>query len=123
MAWEKNRIKSGLTVIRGESGNLISADNMAGKIKNMVETQSGTLRSVSGPVEYAPSKYQGGQTVKSYNDPLLGIFHCKVEGGARDILLAHFSDSSGRSVIAEYQGWRTGWTRILGPATLIPNTM
>ena len=39
MAWEKNRIKSGLTVIRGESGNLISADNMAGEIKNMVETQ------------------------------------------------------------------------------------
>lgn len=120
MAWEKNRIKSGLTVIRGESGNLISADNMAGKIQNMVETQSGTLRSVSGPVEYAPSKRQGGQSTKTYGDPLLGIFHCKVEGGTRDILLAHFSDSFGRSVIAEYQGWRTGWTRILGPAVTQP---
>lgn len=120
MAWEKNRVKSGLTVIRGESGNLISADNMAGEIKNMVETQSGTLRSVSGPVEYVPSKYQGGQSTLTYGDPLLGIFHCRVEGGKRDILLAHFSDSLGRSIIAEYQGWSRSWRRILGPAIVNP---
>tara|TARA_R100001594_G_scaffold148306_2_gene203155 strand:- start:10752 stop:13040 length:2289 start_codon:yes stop_codon:yes gene_type:complete len=118
MAWEKNRIKSGLTVIRGESGSLISADNMAGEIKNMNETQSGTLRSVNGPVEYVPSKLKGGQSVLTYADPLLGIFHCRVEGGSRDILLAHFTNSSGESVVSEYQGWSGTWQVVLGPNSL-----
>ena len=56
MAWEKNRIKSGPLAYNGESGAIISTDNSAGKIKNMNRTTTNTLRSVSGPVEYVPSK-------------------------------------------------------------------
>ena len=125
MAWDKNRIKSSLTIIRGESGHLISPDSMAGEIKNMVETPSGTIRSVSGPVEYVPSKYIGGQSTSVYQDPLLGIFHCTIEGGQRDILLAHFTRESGLparpySRIAEYRGWSGGWKTILGPGPTTP---
>lgn len=116
MAWEKNRIKSGLTVIRGESGNLISADKMAGKIKNMTATQSGTLRSVNGPVEYRPSEYQGqqGPPAVDYADPLLGIFHCKVEGGKRDILLSHHATATSEGMVREYQGWQQNWKIVIG---------
>ncbi len=119
MAWEKNRIKSQTLVFSGESGNLIATDKLAGEIKNMNLTTAGSLRSVNGPVEYVPSKYQGGATTKFYGDPLLGIFHCKVEGGSRDILLAHFTSASGNSSIKEYRGWDQDWTNIIGAAPAV----
>ena len=116
MAWEKNRIKSGPLAYNGESGAIISTDNSAGKIKNMNRTTTNTLRSVSGPVEYVPSKYQGGQDpALVYGDPLLGIFHCTVNGGTRDIILAHFTDDAGSSNIFEYKGWSKTWVPIVGP--------
>jgi len=116
MAWEKNRIKSDPIAYNGESGAIISTDNSAGKIKNMNRTTANTLRAVSGPVEYVPSKYQGSQNPKlEYGDPLLGIFHCKINGGARDIILAHFTDAQGSSNIFEYKGWSKTWAPIIGP--------
>jgi len=118
MAWEKNRIKAGPLVFHGESGSLIAPDKLAGEIKNMNMTTAGSLRSVHGPVEYVPSKYQGAPTTKVYNDPLLGIFHCTIEGGARDILLAHFTAQAGllgnQSCIREYRGWNQSWKTIIG---------
>ena len=115
MAWEKNRIKTGPVVFHGESGKLIAPSKLAGELKNMNMTTAGSLRSVNGPIEYAPSKCPGGQTTNVYNDPLLGIFHCRVEGGSRDILLAHFSGNTGISGIREYRGWTQGWSTIIGP--------
>jgi len=122
MAWEKNRIKLGPTLPRVESGKILSPINVAGQIKNMYFTESGTLRSVWGPVEYVPSKYiddqQASYTV-TYPDPLLGIFHCRLKGGPRDVLLAHFGD-----YIYEHQGWDAGeddrvWQRLIGPKALV----
>ena len=130
MAWDKNRVKTGPVILRGESGNLIAPDKLAGEIKNMNMTTAGSLRSVHGPVEYVPSRKVGGQGSKVYGAPLLGIFHCTVEGGSRDILLAHFTDSSNQSHILEYEGWSGSWSRVIGPgvffgtdtkyATLLP---
>ena len=115
MAWEKNRIKTPPLSFNGESGNIIAADEKAGRIKNMNMTPSNTLRAVSGPVEYIPSKYPGGQSTLTYGDPLLGIFHCKIEAGSRDIILAHFTGAGGSSNIYEYRTWVQQWVPIIGP--------
>ena len=117
MAWEKNRIKTPPLSFNGESGNIIAADEKAGRIKNMNMTPSNTLRAVSGPVEYIPSKYPGGQSTLTYGDPLLGIFHCKIEAGSRDIILAHFTGAGGSSNIYEYRTWVQQWVPIIGPNT------
>lgn len=122
MAWEKNRLKVGPTLPRIESGRMVTTNALAGHIKNMYVTEAGTLRAVWGPVEYIPSKFpddqQGGYNV-TYGEPYLGLFHCRVEGGQRDILLAHYGD-----YIYEHQGWDTGevdkvWQRLIGPKQLV----
>lgn len=116
MAWDKNRIQSRPIAYNGESGSIIATEDSAGKIKNMNKTTTRSLRSISGPVEYVPSKYQGGQTTLTYGDPLLGIFHCTIEGGSRDIILAHFTGAGGSNNIYEYRAWIQEWVPIVGPS-------
>ena len=116
MAWDRNRIQSRPIAYNGESGSIIATEDSAGKIKNMNKTTTRSLRSISGPVEYVPSKYQGGQTTLTYGDPLLGIFHCTIEGGPRDIILAHFTGAGGSNNIYEYRAWIQQWVPIIGPS-------
>ena len=76
------------------------------------------MRSVVGPVEYHPEEYtdNGGTVPPSidYDTPHSGIFHCMLDGGKRDVLLAHFG-----GYIWTHEGWRPGWTKLLGPAAFL----
>lgn len=117
MAWDHHRLRTGPLQLRGESGRLVAPEDFAGRILNMELTEAGTLRSVVGPVEYHPADYlddQGAIPLPSstaYSEPHLGIFHLQVEGGKRDILLAHFSGA-----IRVHFGWEPGWHNLIGPA-------
>lgn len=104
--WQQVRGK--LLLPRGESTQVFSPETVAGRIKNMELTPQGTLRSVVPPTEYHPSNYENGSST-SYTGPYLGIYHCRLQGGKRDVLLAHFANH-----IWVHDGWTPGWRKLLG---------
>jgi len=113
MAFDYNWLQSGLLALRGQSDLLISKDNAAGRIVNMVNTREGTLRSVRGPAEYHPADYipSGlGIGSTSYSTPHQGIFHARV--GRRDILLAVFDNA-----LWEHRGWAQEWAELVSEAS------
>lgn len=119
MASDYDRLQSGPLQLRGQTGRIVAPDDVAGRILNMELTESGTLRSVQGPVEYHPASWvdDEGQIPAppntSYGTPHLGLFHCRLEGGKRDILLAHYN-----SRIYVHQGWVPDWKILLGDTVL-----
>jgi hypothetical protein len=119
MANDYHRLKSRLLQLRGQSSRIIAPEDMAGRILNMELTETGTLRSVVGPVEYHPATYNdnGGSvpSAVSYGAPHHGLFHCKLQGGKRDILLAHFVFAGGNASICAHRGQSLLWNRIIGP--------
>jgi hypothetical protein len=82
----------------------------------MEMTDSGTLRSIVGPVEYRPSTYtNNGGSVPNffpYEAPLYGVHHALLEGGKRDVLLIH--DNKGIYVLDGWEG--PGWRFLIAPS-------
>lgn len=116
MAWDANSIDSGLLAQRGQSGSVVTSDEVAGRIVNMELTERGTLRSVRGPLEYHPASWGAqGPSDTDYASPHLGIFHCRTEGGLRDILLAHFDGG-----IWVHEPWASDWALLIGDSADSP---
>lgn len=116
MAFAHHRLQTGPLAIRTETGRFISSEEIGGRVLNMELTEAGTLRSVRGPVEYHPEKYldDGGGTLPSdtdYAGPYKGIFHAKLAGGKRDVLLAHFDGS-----VQIHDGFIPNWRPLVGNA-------
>ena len=116
MSFDSHNTQTGPLQLRGESSKLIAPEDTAGRIINMELTESGTLRSVVGPMEYHPRVWQnnGGQEdpvppETDYAGPRRGIFHCLLEGGKRDVLLAHF-----KGAIWVHEGHVPRWTALIG---------
>ena len=116
MADTRNRFRSEVLAIRVESGRLISPENLGSKIQNMYLTEEGTLRAVWGPAPYVPG-YKGRQV---YNE-MHGIFHARLWGGEREVLLIQAGDD-----IKVFEGWTAGasmpapWRTVLGPGGSAP---
>ena len=100
MATKRNRLPSGTLQIRVESGKFLLPDTVAAKISNMVPTEEGTLRSITGPAPYLPyypaftpdPNFNLGSMVSIAEDERPhGVFHAIVKETNRDILL-YFMD-------------------------------
>ena len=108
MANESYRVSNGPILPRVESGRLLSPESVAGHVENLVLTEEGSLRTVNGPAMLTvPYKADGQESVyASYPaGNMRGIFHCRLENGARDVLLAHYVNSLGVNAVMELQGW------------------
>lgn len=119
MADPKARVTQGPLIIRAESGKLFAPDSIASLIENFVETEEGTLRSVSGPTFLIPP-YQGtlapSVPLQAFSQ-IFGIFHGRLKAGQRDILLLHAVGSLDplsplTNSLFILEGWRRAW-RIL----------
>ena len=118
MAWDHHRILTGPLPLRTETGRFITSEGVGGRVLNMELTESGTLRAAVGPVEYHPADYldDGGGSLPvatNYSGPHRGIFHCKTEGGRREILLAHFNGA-----IKIHDGWVPTWRDLISEGLL-----
>lgn len=127
MADERTRNSVGPFQLRVESGRLISPNEVASKIENMYLTETGSLRSVQGPVPYQPT-YPVAATANP--DPGLdfarsaGVYHCLLQSGERDILLWHVVYQGSPtlfSVIQEHKGWDVNAGAPFGITLLAPN--
>lgn len=113
--WDHHNLVSKPLPIREASGRFATPADIAGDIRNMVLTEAGTLRAVVGPCEYHPAAYEDnggtGPSSTPYGAPMRGIFHHRVEGGKRDILLAHFNNA-----IYVHNAWKPSWNQLIGPS-------
>lgn len=127
MADERTRNSVGPFQLRVESGRLIAPNEVASKIENMYLTETGSLRSVQGPVPYQPT-----YPVAAAADPdpgldfsrSAGVYHCLLQGGDRDILLWHVVYTGSPtlfSVIQEHKGWDVNAGAPFGTTLLAPN--
>jgi len=128
MATKRNRLTSDALQLRLESGKFVLADGIASKIRNMIPTDEGTLRSIQGPCLYLPA-YSGfpapvnGDKIARVNDHRLleartrGIYHAINRVFNRDMLLLE----SGKT-IWEFRGWKHGWYPLIGDSagTIFP---
>ena len=117
MADPKARVTEGPLVIRAESGKLFAPDTIAAQIENFVETEEGTLRSVSGPTYVIPP-YDGRIQIPVHRfDHIFGIFHGLLKSGQKDVLIMH---AVGRptpltptiNAMWVFQGWSRSWNPI-----------
>src|SRR5882672_8331477 len=115
MADPRARSRSGLLILRGESGKILAPSTVAEKIENMVPTEEGTLRSVVGPAPYEVTRAAGGSSPYTYPGDMHGVFHALIRDNERDILLVHSADQ-----ILAHQGWTQSWSVLLGPASSSP---
>lgn len=117
--------RSSRQTLRVETGQIIAADNFAGRIENMQLTPEGTLRSIRGPLPFIPNyaTQQGSTGYPAYGD-VRAIFHATLHGGSREILLIQNDNT-----ILEFQGWNpytvafgpTGvWRYLMGPSSVSP---
>lgn len=117
------RFPRGPYAVRAENARILAPPDFAARIENMRQTEEGTLRAIEGPCPYVPSYGAEGQPVAgdapasgstAVADPLTygrmhGIFHCRLRGGQRDVLLVH----SGKQ-IWEFEGWNRKYRVLLG---------
>ena len=98
MARDDVRSRSPALNLRGESGNLLKAADVAEKIENFEATSEGTLRSVRGPCRLMPTRLKtaedGGFETNHLGryGTMHGIFHTLLMQGTRDVLLVHTGD-------------------------------
>ena len=118
MATKRNRLPSGTLQIRVESGKFLLPDTVAAKISNMVPTEEGTLRSITGPAPYLPyypaftpdPNFNLGSMVSIAEDERPhGVFHAIVKETNRDILLYFIGPT-----IWDFRGWEHGWFPLIG---------
>ena len=124
---ERNRNIVGPLFLRTQSDEILAPENVAEKIENFEITATGTLRSVEGPIPFVPAippGPAGNSTTTSPTYPnygtMHGIFHAKLDGGARDVLLVH----SG-SELLEFNGKAAGtldtWTTLVSTSSGLLN--
>lgn len=120
MADARVRAKSGPYALRVENGQLLSGQDTASVISNMVPTEEGTLRSIHGPCPYQVTYGQEFPvgTPYAYPGQMHGIGHGLIRGGERDVLLVH----SGSRILV-HQGFRRSWSTLLGSGGLIAAEM
>jgi len=113
MADPKARVTQGPLIIRAESGKLFAPDSIASLIENFVETEEGTLRSLSGPTYVLPQNLGPTASSLTFFSYIFGIFHGTLMNGQRDILLVHGVDfpatTNGLFILA---GWDRAWEQI-----------
>lgn len=113
MADARYRSLTGPHLLRIESGQLLTAENIASRIENMYPTDEGTLRAIWGPCPYLHELPEGRPAVPyTYPGAFHGIGHATIYNGTRDLLLAH----SGTEII-EFCGWSRSWRKIIGDST------
>ena len=117
MADPKARVTQGPLIIRAESGKLFAPDSIASLIENFVETEEGTLRSISGPTYVVPP-YEGvvPEPLHSF-DHIFGIFHGRLKTGQKDILLMHAVGSATplgakTNSLWIFEGWQRAWSLV-----------
>lgn len=95
--------QSPIITFDGETGDrLIQPDEVMSRVVNMRSTSEGTLKSVHLPTPYIePNSY-------SFTTPLRGVFHCRLRGGERDVLLV----ADGNKII-EASGWSGTYSTII----------
>jgi|GEM_PF-2431108 len=111
MADRRLRQSAGPLFIRIESGQLIQPDGVAARLENMFPTEEGTLRAVWGPAPMVPDYGAGYPAYGTMH----GIFHAKLRGGEREVILVHTADQ-----IWVYEGWRRAWRVLLGSSASTP---
>lgn len=123
MAWDHHLLQPGPFQIRGMSTRVVSPENVAGRIVNMVLTRQGTLRTVVGPAQYHPRVWTdntGGSPVAGLGDnyelPMDGIFHCRLGGNARDLTyyVGVIDDASEKYGVWVHRGWSRSWDYLIG---------
>ena len=98
---------SGPNYLRVESGALIAAANVAGRIQNFKKTSEGTLISTNGVTPYVPDYGDQGHPYPSYGT-MRGIFHARVSGGERDLLLVHTGEE-----LWSFDGWSRTFEKLV----------
>jgi len=117
MADPKTRVTQGPLIIRAESGKLFAPDSIASLIENFVETEEGTLRSISGPTYVVPP-YEGVEPEPLHSfDHIFGIFHGRLKTGQKDILLMHAVGratplAANTNSLWIFEGWRRAWSLV-----------
>lgn len=123
MADQRFRLSSRISKIRVESSKLIRSDDLATKIENMYPTEEGTLRAIWGPAPYLPNFTTGGAPASGAIASIgtlpagptygatKGIFHARLAGGQKDVLLLHTGDQ-----IWVFEGWKRQWKRLIQEA-------
>lgn len=119
MSFDHWREKTGPVAQRHQNDGLFAADNSAAKIENMVLTAEGSLRTVVGPIEYAPTKRTAtGSNLTTYKLPFDGVVHCLLAGGQRDVLLIvgklKVGTASDIYGIWAHRGWEDDWQLLVG---------
>ena len=118
---ERNRNLVGPLFLRTQSDEILAPENVAEKIENFEITATGTLRSIEGPIPWVP-EYRTENSITAYPSygTMHGIFHAKLDGGARDVLLVH----SG-SELWEFNGKAAGtlgtWTTLVSTSSGLLN--
>ena len=108
------QLQQGPFFLRGQTERLVADESMASKLQNLRLTERGTLRTVRGPAQYHPRNWVGGTGKDvNYGFPMDGIFHCRLRGGARDVLLyvGKIGDNYG---VWEHHGWSQSWNLLIG---------
>ena len=124
---ERNRNLVGPLFLRTQSDEILAPENVAEKIENFEITATGTLRSIEGPLPFVPAIPPGPANNSTTTSPtypsygtMHGIFHAKLDGGARDVLLVH----SG-SELLEFNGKAAGtldtWTTLVSTSSGLLN--
>lgn len=93
----------------------------------MVPTEQGGLKSINAPMPILYNRSDGAVPSDGVADPgispadvvygtVYGVFHARLKGGQRDVLLAIVDDQ-----VWEFRGWRRAWYPLAGPATASPD--
>ena len=104
---------------RGQNDLIFATEDQAGRLHNLVATPYGTLRTVVGPCEYVQTRtnIQFPEPAGGRYQAMLGLHHAYLEGGRREVLLAHFDGA-----VQEHRGWEmnsaggpasSGWRLVL----------
>ena len=125
---ERNRNLVGPLFLRTQSDEILAPEDVAERIENFHITEVGTLRSIVGPLPFVPALPPGRTdnnattttpTYPSY-ETMHGIYHAKVDGGSRSVLLVHSGDE-----LLEFDGKQAGtlntWKTLVGPSTGLLN--
>lgn len=98
---------------------MVAPDIQFHRVSNLYPSEEGGLVSVYGPTPYVPKPTTGGAPDNSGSpDPSIpeygttyGLFHCRLKGGERDVLLLQTIDE-----IWEFRGWSRDWHALIAPS-------
>ncbi len=103
--------------------DLVGPDHAWHLIENVIQTEEGGLRSIYGPIPLLRTAAGGIPTNGALNPdtpvygPCTAVFHARLRGGERDILLLHTDDE-----IWEFWGHARKWRRLVTSSTSTSQT-